>query len=731
MNAQTPTYQRAEDLLRFSTAEKTPIIIQSEVSECGLTCLAMIAGYHGYETSMTVLRRKFSISSHGSTLRDIIAIAARLHFSSRALRTEPEYLSHIQLPCILHWGLNHFVVLTAIKHNKYSINDPACGERSLTAEEFNKEFTGVVLELIPTTEFRKFQEQEKLGLNQFWSRAIGFKRSLFQLLALSLLLQPFTVASPFYMQTVVDDVLLRQDKNLLMVLALGFGLLMLIQVATTMLRSYVVLHLSNRLAMQMSANLFRHLIRLPMDYFFKRHMGDIVSRFNSLSFVRNALTESLVAAVVDGIMASITLIVMFFYDVTLTLLVISIVILYGLLRWAFFRPSQELTQASIIATARENTHFMESMRAMQTIKLFQRENDRQNQWQNRLADVMNKNIELAKWGIWFAALNGILFGIENILVVYFAATSVMDNVMSLGMLYAFVSYKTNFKNSMDRLIVQWINFKMLDVYLNRLADIAFTKPENIEQHISQQDPLPQASNSNEKGNTAHSNVLPTPINTYHDIVGKIEIRNLAYRYSEAEEPIFKNLNFIINPGETVAITGPSGCGKTTLLKCLMGLIEPTEGEILIDDKPLKKLPQYRSKIASVMQDDQLLSGDISDNIACFASQPDQVKVEICSKIACIYTEIKKMPMHFHTLVGDMGSSLSGGQKQRVILARALYRQPRILFMDEATSHLDVANEANINANIKQLRITQVVVAHRLLTIKAADREIDITKHQTV
>jgi len=705
-------YSRPEYLLKFSRGNRLPVIVQTEMAECGLSCLAMIACYYGFETDLSSLRRRFTISSHGAGLKHVMEMATRLHFAPRALRVDTEDLPNVQLPCVLHWSMNHFVVLKSIKKGHYTLHDPATGERVLDEKTFNQEFTGIVLELTPTQAFKKGEEKETLKLNHFWSNIIGLKRSLAHIILLSMLLQIFAVASPFYMQTIVDDVLVRQDKNLLIVLALGFSLLMLIQLGTTALREFVILHMSNRLGMQMSVNLFRHLIRLPMDYFGKRHIGDIVSRFGSLTKVRTLLTTGLVTAVVDGVMALITLIAMFFYDINLSLIVMCIVVLYGLLRWSMYRPFKLLTEESIVASAKENSHFMESMRAIQTIKIFQRENDRQYQWQNRLADVMNKNIYLSKWGIGYSTLNGFLFGIENIVVVYFAATAVMGNMISLGMLYAFMSYKSRFISSMDSLITQWIEFNMLGLHLNRLADIAFTAPENSETDIN--------SAIDETGT-----FNPTRLIQPAFIVGKIEVKNLGYRYGESEALVFKNLNFIIHPGETVAITGASGSGKTTLLKCLMGLIEPTEGEIFIDDKSIKRLSHYRSQIAAVMQDDQLLTGDIADNIACFAPEIDLAKVHACAQMACIHNEIQNMPMNYNTLVGDMGTGLSGGQKQRVILARALYREPRILFMDEATSHLDVNNESVVNDHIKQLNITRVIVAHRPETVRSAGRQITL------
>ncbi|MET0357298.1 MAG: ATP-binding cassette domain-containing protein, partial [Cellvibrio sp.] len=399
------------------------------------------------------------------------------------------------------------------------------------------------------------------------------------------------------------------------------------------------------------------------------------------------------------------LIVLFLYSAKLTWVVIGIVLCYALLRWLLYRPLHLLTEESIAARAKENSHFMESVRAIQTIKIFHRESDRQHYWQNYLAEAMNKDIRIARLNLGYQTAKGILFGVENILVIYLAADAVMGNIFSIGMLYAFISYKDRFMRAMDNLITQGIEFKMLGLHLNRLADIAFT-------------PIDPIADINSTTVTDYSiNEAP--------VAGNIRVQNLGFRYGENEAPAFSNVNFEIKAGETVAIVGPSGCGKTTLIKCLMGLLTPTEGEIFIDGKPLTKLPHYRLQIAAVMQDDQLMSGDISENIACFEQSMDLARVYQCAQLACIHEDILRMPMQYNTLVGDMGASLSGGQKQRVLLARALYRAPSILFMDEATSHLDTNNEAKVNHHIRELAMTRVIVAHRPETVASASRTINL------
>jgi ATP-binding cassette subfamily B protein RaxB len=694
---------------RWFSRPRLPVVLQAESSECGLACLAMIASYHGFRADMSVLRRQFGMSSRGIDITTLIDVADELHLSSRALRLEPEEAAELALPCIVHWDMNHFVVLKRVTRRGIEIHDPASGERHLSLAEFNRRFTGVALELYPSSEFKRAVNERKLRFRDFWSRVSGLKRAGATLLLLSLLLQVFAIAMPLFLQIAVDEVVLKGTGGILTGLALGFGLVLLLQTVTSALRQYVILHLQYRLNMQMGANLFRHLIRLPLDYFIKRHIGDIMSRFRSLEEVREMLATSIVTALVDGLMAVFTLAAMFYYSVSLTCVVLAAVAIYGLLRWVYFKPLKMATHEAILARASENSHFLESLRAVQTVKLFQKENDRLSQWQNRLADSLNKEMKIANWYVRYGVLNILLFGLENLIVIWLAVEIINDGAMTIGMLYAFIAYKLRFIDTMDSLVSRGIEFRMLDVHFERLGDIVFTPTERLD-GVAPQD----------MGETAGHETDNAPA-----IRGEIAVHDLGFRFGDRDPFVFRGLTFRIDAGDSVAIVGPSGCGKTTLLKCLLGLLKPTEGHITIDGVNIENVPHYRARIAAVMQEDQLLTGSIGDNIACFDPRIDQERVVQCARLAGVDTEIRAMPMQFQTLVGDLGSTLSGGQKQRILLARALYRAPQILFMDEATSHLDVDMEARINQNVSALSITRVLVAHRPETVRSARMRIEL------
>jgi len=675
-----------------------PEIRQAAATECGLACLAMIACYYGRRNDLNALRREYPVSLKGATLRTVMDIAAELGLAGRPLRLEIEHLRSLRTPAILHWDMNHFVVLRHVGRSGITIHDPAFGVRRFALAEVSKHFTGVALELTPDGAFRAYQPAPKLSLLDFLGQISGLGPALIQTLVLSAVLQLYVLASPFYMQIVVDNAIAKNDHDLLLVLALGFALFLLINTGATLIRARVLTYAQRALAFQMGTSLFRHLLRLPMTYFEKRHVGDLVSRFSSTEPVRALLAEGLVTALIDGTMALLTGAMIFLYRPSLSLVVLAALALYVALRIAFYHLMRRRTLDLIEARSRESTTFIETMRAVQSIKIFTRETERSAVWMNRYAEVVRAEASTGLLKQAFHVANEAIFGLENVLIIYLGAQAALAGEMTIGMLFAFISYKHQFVDKAARLVERAIEYRMLDLHLERLSDIAGAEPEQ-----------------------GHCR----PAAYQQPIEGNIEIRDLCFRYAEGEPFLLRNVNLSIRTGEYVAITGPSGCGKTTLLKVILGLLAPTSGEIMVDGVPLRVLGHqaFRKSIGVVMQDDQLLSGSIADNICFFDESFELDHMMHCAELAGIHEEICRMPMTYNSLIGDMGTSLSGGQKQRVLLARALYRRPRLLFMDEGTSHLDVATERQVTAAVKALGLTRVIIAHRPETIASAPRRL--------
>ena len=682
--------------LNFGSSRRLPVFLQTEAAECGLASLGMIACFHGHRIDLAGLRRRFTVSLKGATLAYLMQVAGRLHLAPRPLRLELEELGQLRAPCILHWDLNHFVVLKAVDARGAVIHDPAFGMRRLTLAQVSKHFTGIALELSPTPEFRPADDRRRVRLRDLLGPVVGLKRSLAQVFILALALQAIAIVSPFYMQWAVDGAVVSADRDLLTVLGLGFLLLAVIQVAISQLRSWVVLYLSTTLNLQWLANVFSHLLKLPVSYFEKRHLGDVVSRFGAVNYIQRTLTSSFVEALIDGVMTVATLAMMLIYSVALTAVAVSAVAIYAILRWAFYAPLRRATEEHIVHTAKQQSHFLETVRGVQSIKLFGRQEERRSRWLNLVVDAVNQDLVSQKLGLGFRSANGLVFGVERVAIVWLGALLVLDSAFSVGMLFAFMAYKDQFSARVAGLVDKLIDLKMLNLQGERLADIVLTPPEH------ESPPMPEDA-----------------------IDACLEVRALSFRYSDMEPFVLMNCSFSVAPGESVAVVGPSGGGKTTLVKLMLGLLAPTDGKILAGGIDIQKLgiDRYRKLVGTVMQDDQLFAGSIADNVSFFDPAPDQAAIEHFARLASVHEDIVSMPMAYNTLIGDMGAALSGGQKQRILLARALYKRPRILFLDEATSALDVHRERAVNEAVRSLNLTRIVIAHRPETIACAERVI--------
>jgi ATP-binding cassette, subfamily B, bacterial CvaB/MchF/RaxB len=682
---------------------RTPLVLQTEAAECGLACLAMIAGRFGHRVDLPALRRRYNVGVRGTTLHDLVRIASTMRLATRALRADLPHLRRLQLPCILHWDHSHFVVLTGVGRRRMIIHDPAVGRRSVPMREVSRRFTGVVLEAWPADGFERKTERARVRIWDLLRRSHGFAAAATQVLVMSLVLEAMVIVLPIGFQLVLDEVVVSNDQDLLTLIALGLGLVIAFRALIDFVRAWAIMVASASLTLQWKMSLFRHLLLLPLSFFERRHAGEVASRFISIDRIQQTLTTASISPVVDGAMAFVLVGMMWLYQPLLAVLAIGVTSLYALTRGLAYRLYRRANEEAVVYAAYENSHFLESLRGMASIKALAIGDRRQGIWNNYLVDRVAADLRVSKIDMIFGIINNLLFGLDRIVVIYFGARAVMGGALSVGMLVAFLAYKDQFSARVGKLLDTLVRLGTLTVHGERIADIALAEPEQSD--FSQ--PVTAAA------------VLTRNVG--------LSVRGVSFRYSDNEREIISGFNLDVAPGECVALAGPSGAGKTTLLKILAGLLRPTAGAVLIDDVPLQAIgfDAYRAQIGCVLQDDRLFAGSIAENIACFSPSADPERIREVAKLAAMHNEILHMPMGYETLVGDMGSSLSGGQMQRIVLARALYRAPRILLLDEATSHLDEENERAINTAIRLLPISRVIVAHRRSTLDMADRIVPI------
>ncbi|EQA01129.1 peptidase domain-containing ABC transporter [Glaesserella parasuis] len=689
--------------LNFSLFKKIPVVLQTEAAECGLACLAMVRGYYGGDANLFQLRGKYGISSKGATLKNLVDIATDLNLITRPLSLELEELKLLRLPCILHWDFNHFVVLTKATERYVVIHDPAFGKKKISIAECSKHFTGVALEVWTEVKFEKEKNREEISLYETVKNISGIKGALVKIFSLSILIELIVLLMPVGTQLVIDHVLQAKDQSLLLIICFGLFLFTFFRSAISLSRAWISLKMSYLIDFQWTSSFFSHLLKLPLDFFEKRQVGDIQSRFTSLRTIQSTLTQSIVTAIIDLIMTVSVMIMMFLYGGWLTWLVVAFSLAYLLLRLATYLTYHQITEEQIIKNAKASSHFMETLYGIATLKSLGLNKKREEHWMSLNADAFNTSIRVTKLDMFFSGVHTFISTLEQIMILWVGASMVIDNTLTVGMFMAFNAYRGSFSSRMGSLINVVFSFKMLSLHRERIADIALTEAENEIYY-----PQPTKTPDSQQG-------------------AAISVKNLSFRYDPFSEPVFTNLNLSIQAGESVAISAKSGFGKTTLLKLMSGLLKPTQGEIYFNHLDIKQLglANYRQHIACVLQDDKFFSGSILENIVSFEEKYDSEFAIECAKLAQIHDDIMAMPMNYETLIGELGNNLSGGQRQRLFIARALYKKPKILFMDEATSHLDEENEKKINEAISKLAITRVLVAHRKSTIESADRIVNL------
>lgn len=493
------------------------------------------------------------------------------------------------------------------------------------------------------------------------------------------------------------------DLNMLNFIIMGVVFLLILRAALSIVRAWTLMAIRYSLSIQWSAGFFNRLLRLPIAFFEKRHVGDIASRLTSLNEVQEAFTSEMLTSLLDGLILLALITLMLSYSPFLAILSLIIVSVYLGIKFVFYESYLVAKLEAITHEAQQSSHFLETVRGIACVKVFDLKEYRRTAWLNRVIDTANARTHLFKIDLINQSLSSLLTGLSSVAILFVGGHLMEQGNLTAGILFAFMLYADMFLTRSVKVINSLFDFRLISIHTNRLTDIAAAETENS---WNPENPM-----------------------RLDNVAGQITLSGLTYRYGEAEPCIFEWIDMEIHAGESVAIVGPSGCGKSTLLRVMAGLVLPQSGDILIDGMSVRQMgiDEYRRHTAFVMQDDKLFAASLMDNISSFDPQPDIDWMHQCADAAAIHNEIMAMPMQYETMVGDMGSILSGGQKQRVSLARALYKRPRLLFLDEATSDLDVFNERKINEAIKQMPITRIFVAHRPEMIAVADRVYHLMK----
>ncbi|MHC5937800.1 peptidase domain-containing ABC transporter [Nostoc sp.] len=689
--------QRVGHLLQ-RVIRRYPFFAQHSASDCGAACLVMVSRYWGKNFSVNRLRDMANVDRNGSSLRGLSAAAEAIGFSTRPVKASLDQLAKQKLPAIAHWEGKHYIVIYEITPKHVIVGDPAIGQRTLSHAEFKANWIGYTLLLQPTAMLKDTKETST-PFWQFFELMKPHSLVILEVFVASLFIQIFGLVTPLFTQLILDRVVVQRSELTLTAVGLGLLIFSLFRVAMTGLRQYLLDHTANKLDLALIVGFIRHTLRLPLSYFESRYVGDIISRVQENRKIQRFLSGEALSILLDLLTVFIYLGLMFWYSWKMALLVLVIVPPFVLLALIATPFLQKISREIFNAVAKESSYLIEALSGVRTVKSTAVEQTVRWHWEELLSKEIKTNFSGQIISNRLQIFSNTIEAVATTLLLWFGAYQVIHNELTIGQLVAFNMLLATIITPFQRLIVLWNQLQEVVIAVERINDVLDAEPEEDLQQQARQS-------------------LPP-------IQGNIRFDNVTFRYHpESDINVLENLSFEVHSGQMVALVGRSGSGKTTISKLVLGLYPPTDGKVLIDGQDITSLSlrSLREQVGVVDQDTFLFGGTIRENISL--AHPGATLAEIieAARLAGADEFIKKLPMGYESQIGEGGGMLSGGQRQRIAIAKALLGNPKLLILDEATSHLDAESERIIQTNLNTILQgrTTLIIAHRLSTVRNAD-----------
>ncbi|MCU1245820.1 MAG: transporter related [Acidobacteria bacterium] len=671
-------------------ARRVPFLAQMEVADCGAACLAMVLATHGHHAPLGEVRDACGLARGGATARRIADAARTYGLEVDAFRLEPEELGELVGPAILHWDMNHFVVLERAGSRGAVIVDPAIGRLDVSGEQLHRRFTGIALAFQPGPAFTTRPASRRRLAPHLGSlrRQVA---PLAQIAGFALMLQLLAAGAPLLNQVLIDRAVGGGEGEWLAIVALALLVTIAVRATIGIARGWTLAALHARLGTSVMTRTIERLVALPLAYFAQRRPGDLFQRLQSTTAIAGLFTTAAVSALLDSLLLLTYALVMLAYSPRLAAIVIVLAAARVATMLAFRSRSRQSMRGELAALGRETSLMLECVDGLETIRACSAQGVIAERWTSRMTERMNRALERRRIEITAEAATRLFGGAAIAVVIFAGGREVLVQRWTIGTFSSFLMLQALFVAPLESLVTTFGRWQYADNHLARIEEITAAAPER-------------------RGGSRVT------------LRGGISLEAVSFRHSSASPFVLRNVSLEVAPGQKVGIVGPSGAGKTTLAHLIAGLELPTEGTIRFDGVPLDELDleHVRRQVGVVMQDAHLFHDSVSANITLHDAEVSQEEVEAAARRACIDDVIEALPDGYATAIGDGGIALSGGERQRLALAAALVRNPKIVILDEATSALDIRTEARVQANLATLGATQIVIAHRLATVADAD-----------